>query len=287
MNVRSLVIFTVIVLGAVAGAATDEVVERTWLGVYLGETTDRGVEIVAVVAGGPAHLGGLHRGDILTSLGEVTIEIAGDVARVLSDARPGTEVIASILRDGKAERRTLELRRRPDVGLPIEAGSARTARAEALRLAAIRTTGLAALSGITLAEIPDELRVHYGAPRGTGALVTRVMQGSVAAGAGVTVGDILTRVGPTAIRAPDDLAAALTTIAGRPELEIAVVRGGKPLVLGLKIVPTPMPDAWRRLEQRDGVERSVRIKLLESELTRLEQRIREIREELERLEDKP
>jgi len=287
MNVRSLVIFTVIVLGAVAGAATDEVVERTWLGVYLGETTDRGVEIVAVVAGGPAHLAGLHRGDILTSLGEVTIEVAGDVARVLSDARPGTEVIATILRDGKAERRTLELRRRPDVGFPIEAGSTRTARAEALRQAATRTTGLAALSGITLAEIPDELRVHYGAPRGTGALVTRVMQGSVAAGAGVTVGDILTRVGPIAIRAPDDLAAALTEMAGRPELEIAVVRGGKPVVLGLKIVPTPMPDAWRRLEQRDGVERSVRIKLLESELTRLEQRIREIREELERLEDKP
>ena len=286
MNLRRLVIFTVIVVGAVAGAATDEVEERTWLGVYLGETTDRGVEIVAVVAGGPAHLAGLHRGDILTSLGDVTIEGAGDVARVLNDARPGTEVIATILRDGKPERRTLELRRRPDVGFSVEPGNALTTRAEALRQAATRTTGLAALSGITLAEIPDELRAHYGAPRGTGALVTRVTEGSVGAGAGVTVGDILTRVGPTAIRAPDDLVAALTEMAGRPELEITVVRGGKPLALGLKMVPPPMPDAWRRLEQRDGVERSVRIKLLESELTRLEQRIREIREELERLEDK-
>ena len=287
MNVRSLVIFIVIVLSAVVGADTDEVAERTWLGVYLGETTDRGVEIVAVVAGGPAHLAGLRRGDILTSLGEVTIEVAGDVARVLSDARPGAEVAATLLRDGKPERRTLELSRRPDVGFPIEAGSARTARAEALRRAATRTTGLAALSGITLAEIPDELRVHYGAPRGTGALVTRVTQGSVAAGAGVAVGDILTRIGPTAIRSPDDFAAALAGMAGRPEIEIAVVRGGKPLVVALKIVPTPIPDAWRRLEQRDGVERSVRIRLLESELTRLEQRIREIREELERLEDRP
>ena len=287
MNVRSLVIFTVIVLGAVVGADTDEIAKRTWLGVYLGETTERGVEIVAVVAGGPAHLAGLHRGDILTSLGEVTIEAAGDVARFLDDARPGAEVTATIFRDGKAERRTLELSRRPDVGFPIEAGSARTARAEALRRSATRTPGFAALSGITLAEIPDELRMHYGAPRGTGALVTRVTQGSVAAGAGVTVGDILTRIGPTAIRSPDDLAAALAGIAGRPEIEIAFVRGGKPLVLGLKIVPTQIPDAWRRLEQRDGVERSVRIKLLESELTRLEQRIREIREELERLEDKP
>jgi serine protease Do len=287
VNVRSLVIFIVIVAGAVVGADTDEVAERTWLGVYLGETTDRGVEIVAVVAGGPAHLAGLQRGDILTSLGAVTIEVTGDVARVLKDARPGAEVTATLLRDGKPQRRTLELSRRPDVGFPIEAGSARTARAEALRRAATRTTGLAALSGITLAEIPDELRVHYGAPRGTGALVTRVTQGSVAAGAGVAVGDILTRIGPTAIRSPDDLAAALAGMAGRPEIEIAVVRGGKPLVVALKIVPTPIPDAWRRLEQRDGVERSVRIRLLESELTRLEQRIREIREELERLEDRP
>lgn len=287
MNVRGLVIFTALLLGAAAGAATDEVEERTWLGVYLGETTDRGVEIVAVVAGGPAQLAGLHRGDILTSLGEVTIGGAGDVARVLNDARPGAEVTATILRDGKPERRTLELSRRPDVGFPIESGSARTAQAEALRRAATTTTGLAALSGITLAEIPDELRLHYGAPRGTGALVTRVTQGSVAAGAGVTVGDILTRIGTTVVRSPDDLVAALTEVSGRPEIEIAVVRGGKPLVLGLKVVPTPIPDAWRRLEQRDGVERSVRIKLLESELTRLEQRIREIREELERLEDKP
>jgi S1-C subfamily serine protease len=272
----------VVVAGAVAAA--DEVAEPTWLGVYLGEPTDRGVEIVAVIAGGPAHLAGLQRGDVLTSLRNVKIETAGDVSRVLSDARPGTDVIATILRAGKPESRTIELRRRPDLGLPMEPGSARTTRAEALQQAATRTAGLVALSGITLAEIPDELRVHYGARRGTGALVTRVTHGSVAAGAGVTVGDILTRVGPTAIQAPDDLAAALTEIAGNPELEIEVIRGGKPLVLGLKIMP--VPDAWRGLEQRNGVETSIRIKLLERELARLEQRIREIREELARLEDK-
>jgi S1-C subfamily serine protease len=277
VNVRGFLIAACLLLAPVGAAAADEGVGNAWLGVYLGEATDRGVEIIAVVAGGPAHSAGLHRGDVLTLLGDVAIGTAADVSRLLSDARPGTDVVASFLRGGKTESRTIELRSRPDVW-----------REDALWQAAGRSAGgLLALSGITLAEIPDELRLHYGAPRGTGVLVTRVALGSVAAGAGLAVGDIVIRVGQTATRLPGDIATALAAVAvPGTDMEIEVVRGRKPVVLVLKLEPAPMPRSLRGLEQRDGAETSIRIKLLESELRRLEQRVREVREELERLEDR-
>jgi serine protease Do len=262
-------------------AAEDEVTGRAWLGVYLGKSTGQGVEILAVVAGGPAHRAGLRSGDVLTSLGDATIRATGDVSGFLSGAPPGADVVVGFLREGKPASETIELRSRPERRDSGEAGTARTTQADALR----RAARLGGLSGITLAEIPDELRAHYGAPRGTGVLVTRVARGSVSADAGVAVGDVLTRVGDTVVREPGDLPAALSVAGPGSELEIEVVRARTPVVIVLDLAPATTP-GWRGVEEGDGAERSIRIRLLENELRRLEQRMREVHEELERLKDR-
>lgn len=48
--------------------------------------------------------------------------------------------------------------------------------------------------GVHLTELTPELRVHFGAPEDAGVLVARVVEGSPAEGAGLRVGDVLTRI---------------------------------------------------------------------------------------------
>jgi serine protease Do len=286
VKLRALVVCPLLLLGLIGTPAEDEVAERSWLGVYLGDPVEKGVVILAVASRGPAQRGGLRAGDVLTSLGEAEIRTPEDVSGFLDRARPGTRVRAGLLRDGEAESLTIELEGRPAVWDPRRYRVARTAQADALRRAAAASAADGGWLGISLAEIPDDLRVHYGAPPGAGALVTRVAPESAASRAGIAVGDVLTRAGRTKLRVPGDLAAALVVGLSERELELEVVRGGKRQVFELQVRPVPMPEPGvevGEVEERDGAEISIRIRLLEGELRRLEERIREIRAELERL----
>jgi membrane-associated protease RseP (regulator of RpoE activity) len=140
------------------------------------------------------------------------------------------------------------------------------------------------MSGLTVAAIPEQLREHYHAPADRGALVTSVASGSAALDAGVRVGDVLIRVGETAIRDTDDLRRGLWSIAAGKPSTLEVVRKGTHVELDLQ--RTPPPSSSRPYES-SGAATSVRIRLLESELARLELRMKEIREELEKLKEAP
>jgi len=148
--------------------------------------------------------------------------------------------------------------------------------------------GNRSLSGLTLVAIPEDLRRHYGAPADRGALVTRVEADSVAREVGVQVGDVLIRVGETSIRGADDLRRALWTGAAARPLTLEVVRKGTAVEIDLeRRTPPPSPAVPYDVGAGSGAATSVRTRLLESELTRLEQRMREIREELEKLKERP
>ena len=54
--------------------------------------------------------------------------------------------------------------------------------------------GSGAFLGVQLTDLTDELRTHFGAPEGQGVLVSKVVDGSPAAIAGVQVGDVITAV---------------------------------------------------------------------------------------------
>jgi serine protease Do len=282
VKLRSLALLTLLTVVGTVTAAADEREDRAWLGVYLGDSVERGVVILAVVARGPAQRGGLRAGDVLTSLGDVEILSPDDVAAFLDGAEPGREIRTGILREGKAESRTIELRARPEIWDPQPYRSARGAPADAWWRAADAGGRL----GITLAEIPDDLRVHYGASPGRGSLVTRVAPQSEASRAGVAVGDVLVRAGRAYVGSPGDFAAALVLGLSDRALELELVRNGKPLVVELEVRATPAPDPGLLVPgpaERDGTEAEIRIRLLERELRRLEERLLEVREELERL----
>jgi hypothetical protein len=62
-----------------------------------------GMLLSAVVGGGPADKAGLKRGDRITRIGKDDVRNVQDLMRILSAAKPGTEVEIVYLRDGKQE----------------------------------------------------------------------------------------------------------------------------------------------------------------------------------------
>ena len=60
-----------------------------------------GVEVQEVVSGSPAAGGGLHSGDIIVSVGETAVAKAGDLQRLMVEARIGSKLALSILRAEK------------------------------------------------------------------------------------------------------------------------------------------------------------------------------------------
>jgi S1-C subfamily serine protease len=121
------------------------------------------------------------------------------------------------------------------------------------------------------------LREHFGAPRDAGVLVLGVRGAEGAPTAGLQVGDVLVQLGGRGIRGEDQLEWTLSTWPQNRPLVARVIRGGQSLVVDLGPVAAALPAPGPELE-RSLLERQIR-----SEIGRLEERIRELREELERL----
>jgi S1-C subfamily serine protease len=236
---------------AALGAGPDA--GEAWLGVLLGEAVDGGVQILAVVPGGPAQAGGLRGGDVLVQAGAHTVVDLPGLEGVLASLRPGQPLAVQVLRGGRAVDAVIALGRRGTVAVapslpppprpPEPCGSL----------------------GLCAAELTPDLRRHFGAPAGAGLLVTAVGPDSPAARAGVQVGDVVVDLGERALRRVEDLDVA----AGGGERTARIVRDGRPLGLTLH-----GPEAAAAAAIRE-------------EIRRLERRIRELEQQLARLEPVP
>ncbi len=99
--------------GAQAAPASHE--EPGYLGIIADDqgTQGRGVQLVDVLAGGPAALGGLKVGDLITSIDGVALKSLDDLAAVMRDRVVGEEVTFVVIRDGEAARLDVVLVKRP------------------------------------------------------------------------------------------------------------------------------------------------------------------------------
>lgn len=68
----------------------------------------------SVVAGGPAALGGLQGGDVITKIGSVSIKTEADLSVAMIKADPDQEVTVEFYRNGKATSTKVRLAARPD-----------------------------------------------------------------------------------------------------------------------------------------------------------------------------
>ncbi len=95
----------------IAALISDGRVRRAYLGIAGGPAplppraraatgAERGVEVVEVVAGSPAQLGGVRVGDVIYELDGAAVAAATDLQRLMVAERIGAEAVARLVRDG-------------------------------------------------------------------------------------------------------------------------------------------------------------------------------------------
>ncbi|ANM28755.1 hypothetical protein ABI59_02710 [Acidobacteria bacterium Mor1] len=259
--------------------ATGQSAGTAWLGVLVRDAVDGGVQVVAVVPGGPASRVRLRDGDLLLTVNGEQLVGPDALGTALREVRPGEAVRVEVLRDGERLRREVLAAPRP-----FQVQRSQTPIRE-LAVAGLRLPpGESGLLGARVEGITPELRRHYGAPEGAGVLVTRVREGSLSGRAGVEVGDVLVKVGEQLVEREGDLQTSRwIQQAVQGSLELHVIRGGKPRSLSAEVVAAypgatgSVPVERSRLRQR--IERT------RSELNSIRRRSAALEAELKRLED--
>lgn len=252
-----------------AADSSKESNEGAWLGAFLRDADDGGVELVAVVPGGPASSAGLTAGDVLLEFhGSRVLDIAS-FERLLHAARSGQQVRSVVLRDGKPIERKLHLAARPtgDGRFPsVVPGVSRMPESLVVRRPSF---------GWIVVDATPDLRRHFGAPADRGVLVSGVSGGGSAESLGLRVGDIVVQVDDVAVHSAQDVNALVRQARSRPAT-LHLVRDGK--VERLELPPDRVaPDAPPSSEILPE-------KAIRAEIERLRRRLSELEEQLAALD---
>ncbi len=82
--------------------------------------------------------------------------------------------------------------------------------------------------GVEASDLTPELRAHFGVPEDAGVMLSKIVDDSAAAGAGLAVGDVVTRVGGEEIASVSRLGRAVRSREGGETVEIEYWRDGEP-----------------------------------------------------------
>ena len=222
---------------------------QAWLGLGLeeGKGEDEGVRVAQVFRGSPAQEAGLRAGDRILSInGKEVTDVASLTGEVRSH-RPGEEVTIEVLRNGEQKSFQAVLGERKS-GEPPEKGSG--------QIPDLGQLGRDLGKSLSMQDLTPELRRHFGAAEDRGVMIAQVKPGSPAETAGVKVGDVLTMVEDQPVGSPLDVAGALRDKKPGDQVELKVVRAGRPRSLLVELAERPGPGARRLLRpqrQRSGV----------------------------------
>jgi len=168
-------------------------VVRGWLGVgvqpmtpelaeSLGLDTQEGALVSQVTPGSPAAEAGIERGDVIERYGDQTIHRMRELPRAVAATEPGTEVELGLVRRGKHETREVTVAELAEPTPRVLAGAAPD-----------DGKGSTAF-GFDVSNVPPELAHGLGLPKDEGAVITRVLPGGSAEGAGLRRGDVIVEV---------------------------------------------------------------------------------------------
>ena len=223
-----------VVKNVVGQIQANGMVERGWLGVSIqdvdrnladsfGLDRPRGALIAQVGKESPAERGGLLSGDVIVQFDGEDIETSADLPHVVGLIAPGTLCTVNIIRDGSEQ--TLEV----EVG---GLSADQVARVDA----GVSEDGAVVLLGMRVAPADSAVLAEMGLAGGV--VITEVEPGSAAAASGVREGDILTRLGSTAVTRMRDLEEASEGLTPGASVPLRLIRGGSPLFIGIRIPET-------------------------------------------------
>lgn len=181
---------------------------RVQLGLRLSRESDErpGVLVDEVERGSPADSAGMGAGMVITDVGDASTPTLVDALVALLEQKPGAPFrVRATLPEGTSDSFEVALRE-----LPPPDGRALARR----RL------------GLVVQDLDPATAARLGLRAGAAVLVREVEKSSAAARAGLTAGDLVTRVGPYGIRRVTDLA-FLETLPPGAEIPVRVVRIGR------------------------------------------------------------
>ena len=268
-----------------------------WMGVWLDDAVDGGVEIVAVVPGGPAERARLQPGDIILRANRREIPVQTALRGVMERLKPGDPLELQLLRAGRPVAATLRLVARavesppaaPAPPGPPEVPAApgfMKAPSAALPQWSV-TSGAAQLQrlGLQLADVTPALRTFYGAPEDAGVLVTRAESRKAAGRAGIRVGDILVQLGDRRLGTEDQAEVLLNRWSRDPLQPLAAVVVRDRETRTVTLVSREDAGAEVAASEQRKRDHELLARRLQEELDRLQRRIDEIRRELEALRE--
>jgi len=189
---------------------------------HLGTTV--GALVGDVTAGGPAAKAGLERGDVITRFDGQPVEDALSLRNQVAEARPGSRVPITVLRNGREKTLSVELGERPreeDERSPAVGGPAEPGNSEKL--------------GMGTQALTPELAHRLGIDEPRGVIITDVAPGGAAEQAGLSRGDVIVEVDRQAVATPAELDRALAHHEGGDSAALLVRRGPNTLYVGVRV----------------------------------------------------
>ena len=188
-------------LGATIQNVTPEIAES------LGQKGRKGALVAELVPGGPAEKAGVQPGDVVFALDGRPVDSSVELTRMVAQSHAGDILHLQVLRDGKERVIDVKSGTRPSEeqlaanNRDDESGQDQPQTPEAQHPNAL---------GMSLGALDDATRRHLGLPADVhGAVVLSVKSSSDAGEKGFRAGDILVRVGDTAVSSPADVQAAV------------------------------------------------------------------------------
>ncbi|MFN2288521.1 MAG: trypsin-like peptidase domain-containing protein [Chromatocurvus sp.] len=206
-------------------------VSRGWLGVTI-QDVDRnlaesfeldrpmGALIAQLAPGGPAEGAGFEPGDVIIEFAGQPIDSSADLPHVVGLLRPGTEVDALVVREGRRETLSVTV-----AGLDADEDPALAARG------ASETDE--DMLGILCENAAPDILERWGLSGGV--LVRRVEPGLPAADAGIRAGDVITMVANKPVQDLDALRDVTGSLRAGSSVPVRLIRRGTPLFIGLRV----------------------------------------------------
>jgi serine protease Do len=212
-------------------------VERGWLGIAMqpidedmaralrrGDNRD-GVLVNQVQPSSPAARAGLQPGDVITAVNGQPVRAPRDLARSVGTTQPDHELRLTVMRDGRERQLTATVAANPQAQQAAADGGRGAMPAEGQ-------------VGLALAPLSPDMRQRLGIEGDVhGVVVARVQPRSRAADSGLKAGDVILRIGSTAVDSPaaalEQLRAAQTAKADA--VPVLVMRDGATTYLALRL----------------------------------------------------
>ena len=218
-----------------------ETIERGYVGVAISNLSRGQIDALGLPAdftgawvgdvtpGGPAEVGGVEIGDIVTRLNGTPVRDRTDLTRRIGQVRPGETIRLEVLRDGRRQTLSIGVRVRPtEAELNSRPGQ------EQEGPSALEGVGVS-VGGLTVAPMSETLRRRYSIPAQINGLVVTAAE---------TVGElnfrpgfVITRSGTGPVRTPAEFQAAIDAARRADRAGVFLIvwtpQGNTPVVLDL------------------------------------------------------